>query len=111
MNEKMVEALKTNVLTLTKPIFIDGKEVKELIYDFESMTARDKLNVGKRIKSDGIPISVEELDTDYHMYLFAGAVVKANPEMDMSDVFRLSAKDIQKGSKLARSFFYVNSEE
>ena len=90
---------------------INGEEVKELKYDFESMTARDKANVGKRIKQDGIPVSVEELDTDYHMYLFAGAVVKANPEMDMSDVMRLSAKDVQKGAALARNFFYLDSEE
>lgn len=111
MHPEMNEVLKTEVLTLRKPIMINGEEVKELTYDFESMTARDKLNVGKRIKADGIPVSVEEIDTDYHMYLFAGAVVKANPDMDISDVLRLSAKDIQKGAALARNFFYMDSEE
>lgn len=111
MHKEMVEALNTQVLILRKPIMINGEEVKELTYDFDSMTARDKLNVGKRIKADGIPVSVEEIDTDYHMYLFAGAVVKANPDIDVSDVLRLSAKDIQKGAALARSFFYMDSEE
>ncbi len=103
--------MENQKLALRTPIMINGEEVKELKYDFESMTARDKANVGKRIKQDGIPVSVEELDTDYHMYLFAGAVVKANPEMDMSDVMRLSAKDVQKGAALARNFFYLDSEE
>jgi hypothetical protein len=103
--------MENQVLKLTKPLMIDGQEVKELKYDFDNMTARDKINVGKRIKQDGVPVSVEELDTDYHMYLFAGAVVKANSDMDISDVMRLSARDIQKGAALARNFFYLNSEE
>ncbi|MDA3732037.1 hypothetical protein PBV87_11145 [Niameybacter massiliensis] len=111
MHKEMVEVLNTHVLTLRKPIMINGNEAKELTYDFENMTARDKLNAGRRIKADGIPVSVEEIDTDYHMYLFAAAVVKANPEMDISDVLRISAKDIQKGASLARDFFYIDSEE
>ena len=111
MHKEMVEVLNTHVLTLRKPIMINGNEAKELTYDFENMTARDKLNAGRRIKADGIPVSVEEIDTDYHMYLFAAAVVKANPEMDISDVLRISAKDIQNGASLARDFFYIDSEE
>lgn len=110
MHKEMVEVLNTQVLTLRKPIMINGVEVKELTYDFDSMTARDKINVGKRIKADGVPVSVEEFDSDYHTYLFAGAVVKVNPDMDISDVLRLSAKDIQKGAALARDFFYLDSE-
>lgn len=97
-------------LKLIKPIMINGEEVKELTYNFEEMTARDKLNVGKRIKEDGNPVSVEELDTDYHFYLFAGAVSKENPDIDASDLMRLSARDAQKGASLARSFFYMNSD-
>jgi hypothetical protein len=103
--------MENQVLQLTRPIMINGEEVKELKYDFDGMTGRDKVNVGKRIKQDGIPVSVEELDTDYHMYLFAGAVTKANADIDISDVMRLSAKDIQKGAALARNFFYLDSEE
>lgn len=102
----MAETLK-----LSKPIMIDDKEVNELPYSFDDMTARDKLNVGKRIKVDGLPVTVEEIDTDYHFYLFAGAVAKAKPEIDISDVLRISAKDAQKGAVLARNFFYLSSGE
>lgn len=111
MHKEMNEFAKKEVLTLTKPVFINDEEVKELTYNFEDMTARDKINVGRRIKQDGIAVSVEELDADYHMYLFAGAVVKANPTYDISDVLRLSAKDAQRGAALARNFFYLNSED
>lgn len=100
-----------NVLTLSKPIMINGNEVHELTYDFENMTAKDKINAGKRMKNDGIASNVEELDTDYHLYLFAEAVCKANPEIDTSDVFRMNAKDARKAARLARSFFYLNSED
>jgi hypothetical protein len=98
-------------LKLSKPIMINGGEVSELPYNFDDMTARDKLNVGKRIKGDNLPVTVEEIDTDYHLYLFAGAVAKANSEIDISDVMRISAKDARKGAVLARNFFYLNSEE
>ncbi|MDF2891246.1 MAG: hypothetical protein K0R80_1613, partial [Clostridia bacterium] len=44
-------------LVLKKPIKIDGKEVTELPYDFENMTARDKINAGKNMMADGVPMS------------------------------------------------------
>lgn len=103
--------MHTNKLILTKPIMINGEEVKELPYDFDSMTAQDKINVGTRIKKAGVPITVEELDTDYQFYLFAGAVAKADPSIDIEDVLRISARDSQKGAALARNFFYLNSGE
>lgn len=103
--------MSENVLKLTKPVMIDDQEVNELPYDFESMTARDKLEVGKRFKMDRIPITVEEVDMDYHIYLFAGAVTKANPAIDVTDVLRMPAKDAHKAAELARRFFYLSSEE
>ncbi|MTI49705.1 MAG: hypothetical protein FH761_17885 [Firmicutes bacterium] len=112
-NEEDLEEVKENktMIVLTKPIMINGKEVDKLEYDFENMTAKDKINIGKRIKQDGVPISVEELDSDYHLYLFGGAVVKANPSYDISDVLRLSAKDARKGAMKARDFFYLGLDE
>ena len=98
-------------LVLRKPIMINGEEVKELPYDFESMTAKDKLNASRKMKTAGIPISVEEIDPDYHFYLFAEAVCKADNSIDTTDVTRISARDAQKAAEIARSFFYLNSEE
>ncbi|WP_041272387.1 hypothetical protein [Desulfitobacterium hafniense] len=96
---------------LSKPIMIDGKEVKELPFDFENMTAKDKLNAGRKMKTDGIPNNVEELDTDYHLYLFAEAVCKADSSIETADVLRISAKDARKAAAVARNFFYYGSEE
>lgn len=99
-----------DVFKLSKPIMINGEEVKELPYDFEGMTAKDKINAGKKMKNAGIPSNMEELDTDYHLYMFAEAVGKADSNITDSDVFRMSARDARKAGALARGFFYLNSE-
>lgn len=103
------------VLKLSKPIKIsvaDGDiEMKELPYDFDSLTAKDKLNAGKKMRAAGYAPTVEEIDTDYQLFLFAEAVCKADPKIDATDVMRISAKDAQKASSLARRFFYQNSAE
>ncbi len=99
-------------LKLSKPVDINGEKLTELPYDFEEMTARDKIEAGKKMKAAQIPISnVEELDTDYHLFLFAQAVCKADPSIDINDVLRISAKDAREAGKLARGFFYFDSEE
>lgn len=106
----MAEGLK-----LSKPIKIFGanedRELTELPYDFENMTAKDKMNAGKKMKVDGMPIGMEEFDMDYHLYLFAEAVCVADRTIDTSDVLRISAKDAQKAAQLARSFFYYAVED
>lgn len=99
------------VLKLSKPIKIDGKEVNEIPYDFENMTAKDKIEASKEMKAAGIPPTVAELDTDYHLYLFAAAAKKADPKIDTSDIMRISAKDADKAATLARNFFYLDSAE
>jgi hypothetical protein len=90
---------------------INGKEYRELNYDLDDMTAQDKLNAGKNYKKAGNVISVEELDSDYHLYIFAEAAAKANEDVDISDVLRMSAKDATRAEKLVRDFFFLDSED
>lgn len=98
-------------LNLSKPININGEEVNELEYNFEDMTARDKGNATREYKKAGNVVSVQELDPDYHIYLFAAAVKKANPSIEIDDVLRMSAKDASKAEGLVRDFFFIDSEE
>lgn len=98
-------------LVLTKPIKIDGEEYKELSYDLENFTARDKMEAGKKYKKDGGIASVPDLDSDYHLYLFAQAVAKVDKKVDINDILRLNAKDATKASNIVRSFFFIDSEE
>jgi len=100
------------ILKLSKPIDINGKKVSEVPYDIEGMTVKDKINAGKAMKTAGVPMSTaEELDPDYHSYLFAAAVSKADSSIDITDVMRINAKDAQKGSSEVRNFFYLDSED
>ena len=101
----------SKILKLTKAIKINGNDVKELHYDFENLTAKDKINAGRRMKEVGLPVTIEETDPDYHFYLFAEAAGKADPSITTEDVLRISAKDSQKGAALARDFFYLDSED
>lgn len=103
--------MENNILKLSKPIMVNGKEVKEIPFNFDDMTAQDKLNASKKYLRDGNIVTVQELDPSYHMYMFTEAVIKANPEMDTTDVFRINAKDAAKAEKLVRDFFFLGSEE
>lgn len=99
-----------NTLKLTKPFMVNGEECSELPYDFDNLTAKDKIEASKAMKANQIPMTVAEIDTDNHFFLFAQAVTKANPAITVEDLMRMSAKDAHRGSALARGFFYLNLE-
>lgn len=99
------------ILKLSKPIQIDGNSVTELKYNLEDMTAQDKINAGREMTKDGYSTTVQELDSTYHLYLFAAAVKKENSGMLTQDLLRMSAKDSCKAEALVRDFFYLDSED
>lgn len=99
------------VLKLTKPIMINGQETKEIKYNFDELTAQDLLNVGRKYKAAGNVVGVQELDPDYHLYIFAESAIKADSELDITDIFRMGAKDATKAQGLVRGFFFIDSED
>lgn len=105
--EEEIEATGAGVLVLSKPIDVNGEKIKELKYNFDDMTARDKQQAGKLYKKSGNSINVQELDSNYHLYLFAAAVKKENESIDINDILRISAKDSAKAEELARNFFFL----
>lgn len=98
-------------LKLSKPININGEQFTELPYNFVDLTARDKSEATKVFKKSGNIVSVQELDPDYHIYLFAAAVKKEDSSIEIDDVLRMSAKDAAKAEGLVRDFFFISSEE
>jgi hypothetical protein len=103
--------MSTPKLKLNKPVDINGAKVTELPYNFEDMTARDKAEATKAFKKSGNMIMVQEFDSDYHLYIFATAVKKAEPTFEIDDVLRISFKDAVVAESLVRSFFFLNSED
>ncbi len=95
---------------LTKPIEINGEKVTELTYDFEEMTANDKARATKIYKKAGNTLMVQELDSDYHLFLFVAAVRKVNEGIEVEDVLRISAKDSCRAETLVRDFFFLSSD-
>lgn len=101
----MAESLK-----LAKPIDVNGEKVAELPYDFDAMTAADKLAVSREMAANGYALATsEEFDPVYHSFLFAKSVEAASGgKITVQDVLRISAKDMKKGGVFARSFFYLS---
>lgn len=92
-------------LPLRNPIKINGEEVKEVSYDFESLTPDDMGAAEKRmLQKQQISVQMEEFNYTWHSYLFAAAAVKANPQNDISDYIRLTGTDAMKARKLGRNF-------
>jgi len=96
---------------LKKPISINNEEVKELPYDFDALTAKDKLEAGKKFKTAGFTGSLQELDPDYHLFIFIQAVMKADSSISEHDVMRISMQDAVAVSSLVRNYFFLDSEE
>ncbi|MEA5135706.1 MAG: hypothetical protein VB035_06160 [Candidatus Fimivivens sp.] len=99
----------TKTLKLTKPIHVNGDELKEIPYCFEEMTARDRLQISIEMAAEGIPLTaVEEFDNSYHLFLFAKAAeIASNKKITSADILRISAKDAKTAGALARDFFYL----
>lgn len=93
-----------NILKLTKPIMIMDEEVRELEYDFEALTAKNMHEVSKELKSKGISVTIPSLDHDFLTLTFAKAVQKKMKDVFLTDIFRMSAKDLMKATGLARNF-------
>lgn len=92
---------KENVLVLKKPIMIDGEEVKEIAYDFESLTGKDVVNAFATARKNGYVITGPyEMDPILGAYMFAEAA-----QVDYTDIERLCASDYTKAGSLGRNFF------
>lgn len=90
-----------NILTLKKPVQIDGEEVKEIKYDFDSLTGNDVDAVFKIARKNGYMVTgAYEMDPVLGAYMFAQAA-----GIDYTDLLRMSASDFNKAGTLGRNFF------
>lgn len=94
------------VLKLEKPVMIDGESKTEITYELESLTGADVELVYNQLKKKGIGVGAIEIDTSYHMALFAQSA-----GIDYEDVKRMSARDCKNAVVAVRVFFVSDSEE
>ena len=104
------------IITLNRPILIDGLEVRELKYDTDLITtdlfseAEGIKNKATRQATKGTFAGAMELDYSFHLYLGAAAVVAANPTWTFEDVLRVKGHDIRKVIGIGRSFMTESDE-
>ncbi|MEZ3446122.1 MAG: early nodulin 20 (N-20) [Lachnospiraceae bacterium] len=107
-------------LELRHPIVINGKNYKELEYDFEELTCEDYTTAATyadskalRASQNGKPnASIMEQNVSFHMYLGMTAVVAANREsIDIADMERIRGYDLVEITQVGRNFIAGRSEE
>ncbi len=109
-----------STLILDNPIQINGKEVKELTYDANEITAihfaeadaHRQLATSSRITKGKVGINASaELDYTFHLYLGIMAVVAVNPEIDVTDLERAKGDDVRQLMGIGRFFITGRSAE
>lgn len=87
-----------NTLTLDNPIKINGKEVTELTYDPNEITAAMFSVACARSsatnKTKSVTVQVKETDYSLHLYLGMMAVIAVNPEISIEDLERVHGFDV-----------------
>ena len=102
-----------NTFILDNPLFINNKEVKELTYDANEITAlhfaeadaHRQLATSSRITKGKVGVNASaELDYTFHLYLGIMAVVAVNPDIDISDLERVKGDDVRQLMGIGRFF-------
>ena len=90
--------MSKNTLVLDNPIIINGKEVKELTYDPQEITAEHfSIACAKSAsleKTKTLTLKVKENDYALHLYLGMMSVIAINPDIDVSDLERIKGFDV-----------------
>ena len=101
-------------LTLLKPILVNGKSVSEFNYDSTEITSDLFLDACAKSAKPGrdpnLSISME-IDKALHLQLGKAAILAVNPDVDWSDLDRITGFDIISLSNIGRFFTYRKSEE
>ena len=104
-------------IKLANPIKIDGKQVKELTYATNEITAAmfveadtHKMSAGGTQRTGNVS-GAAEIDYGLHLYLGFMAIIAVNPQIDVSDLERIHGSDVVDIMRLGRGFFSRKSVE
>lgn len=91
------------VLTLKKPLLINGKEVTELEYDFEEIDG-DLWEEAARRSQKKDNYNIATFDYVFHRNLAYAAIVAVNREIAWEDLERIKGLDLQIVANLGATF-------
>lgn len=103
-------------LKLSTPLLINGKKIKELKYDTSAITVglfaeAEARKLRATTAKAGGSAGAFELDYTLHLYLGMMAIIAVNPEIDVTDLERLSGSDVMAVMRIGRNFTTSRSEE
>ncbi|MBR5589679.1 MAG: hypothetical protein IKW41_05960 [Phascolarctobacterium sp.] len=101
-----------NTIKLLKPFKVNGKEVKELTYDTGKITAGQFCQAEvRRFEAGGNKPSLTtyEFDHGLHLYLGMMAIVAENPQIDITDLERITGFDMIQIAKVGRNFILAGA--
>lgn len=105
--------MSKNTLILDNPITINGKEVKELTYDPQEITAEHfNIACAKSAaidKTRTMTLKLKENDHALHLYLGMMAVIAVNPDIDVTDLERVKGFDVLDLTNIGAFFIFRKS--
>lgn len=104
-----------DTIKLVHPLTINGKQVSTLTYDTDAITVAmfaeaEARKLRATTSKGGGAAGACELDYSLHAYLAMMAVVAVNPEIDISDLERISGVDVMELMRIGRNFTTARSE-
>ena len=104
-----------NELKLSAPIMVNGKKLNVLTYDTNAITvslfaeAEARKLKATTAKAGGLA-GAAELDYSLHLYLGMMAIIAVNPDIDVSDLERITGADVMALMRIGRNFTTSRSE-
>lgn len=95
-------------LKLSTPLKVDGQERTALEYDLDVLTGRDLQEISRKLKLDGVSVSLAALDFDFELAVFCRAVTKLDDSITQADLLRMGARDTMQATGLARTFLLAS---
>lgn len=101
-------------IQLKRPVTIDGKQVKSIDLDFDALTNDQYIAAEGKAKAkrgvEGTAFSAE-LDYAFQLYLAYYAAIAADPKLDISDLERITGRDIVSFQREGRDFLLESEAE
>ena len=94
-------------ITLSKPVLINGVEVKEMTYDTDEISGALYAQAeNAKMKASGSKggnlAGAVELDYSLHLYIGFAAVIAVNPAYTFEDMERIRGKSLREFARIGR---------
>lgn len=102
-------------IVLENPILVNGNTVSELSYNTDKITALQFIEACAKSaaidKTRAVTLKLKENDYALHMYLGCMAIIADNPQIDITDLERITGTDILKLVNIGMVFTIGKSED